>query len=525
MTGTAARRDNLASLEISALTLLPFALLALLGQMIAFTNPVPLSQHYFWPSTALLAVAIVGFCFPFTWRSSSVTLVFLVSYVGSVGLLLIAEGGKASGSGTLFLLPVIAAALFLGSRETLIATLAALAMLLAVGLSIHSPDDDLVRRLILWSAVCALVVVPIRTLRSRLQRSLHEARRLLHEARTLDVAARELSSLATESEVVAAAARLAAEVVSTPGAVQWQGAYLRHEGRGEVVVESSFPAGATGSSPMLPDATLRSLFTGVPDEAQGGAGSGPGDRAPAPRAAWVPVAPDGVPHGFLGIASRSAVTPEVCGQLAAIAQLVELSLSSLFAHKRIEDQAAAEERRRIARDLHDGLAHELTFIASKTRAMAREHPDAGELARSADRALDEARRAITVLSADHRQRIAESISQTAEDLSRRHDVAIRLDVADTVDVAGDLGEHLLRITREAISNAASHGRPKTITVSLWRDHTTHLVVEDDGSGFDLSEPSRGFGLVSMKERAAHLGGELDIRSAPDRGTRVEVLIP
>jgi signal transduction histidine kinase len=368
--------------------------------------------------------------------------------------------------------------------------------------------------------------VPIRTLRSRLQSSLRDARRLLHQSQTLDSAARELSSLATESEVVAAAARLAATVVSTPGAIQWQGAYVRHAGRGEVVVESSSPAaGITDADSVLSTTTLLSLFTGVEDTAVGGTPTTTTTSERTPQAAWIPVAPDGQGHGFLGIASRTSITPEIYAQLAAIAQLVELSLSNLFAHKRIEDQAAAEERRRIARDLHDGLAHELTFIASKTRSRAREDSDAGELARSADRALDEARRAISVLSADHHQCIAESISQTAEDLSRRHDVAIRLDVADTVDVAGDLGEHLLRIIREAISNAASHGRPKTITVSLWRDQKTHLVVEDDGSGFDLNKPSRGFGLVSMRERAEHLGGELDIQSTPTRGTRVEVLIP
>src|ERR1700686_2088472 len=109
--------DSPAAMPTSALTLLPFATIAIIGQLIAFPSPAPLTQHYFWSSSTLLAVRLVGFCVPYARRSAPASLALLLSYVASVGLLMLAEGGAATGSGTLFLLPVIAAALFLGYRE------------------------------------------------------------------------------------------------------------------------------------------------------------------------------------------------------------------------------------------------------------------------------------------------------------------------------------------------------------------------------------------------------------------------
>jgi signal transduction histidine kinase len=519
----------------SGLTLLPFAAIALIGQLIAFPNPSSLAQGFFWSSTSLLAVVLVGFSAAHVRRSAVASLTLLLAYIASVALLMMAEGGAATGSGTLFMLPVIVAALFYGYREAACVTVAALLALLAIGLAIHSADGELARRLILWSAICALIVVPIRALRTNLQRSLLEARRLLHRSRTLDAAARELSMLTSEHDVERSAARLAANVASASDAQTWRGAYVRRID-GEVVVDAVFPDDRS-ASPWIPvDVDVEGLLASV--EASGGPVVAAIEQPPrgvdsSPHAsgeqqtAWIVIAPEGSCHGFLSIASDAPVTTECLEQLAALAQLVELSLSNLFAHKRLEDQAAAEERRRIARDLHDGLAHELTFIASRSRSRANGSDDAetSEIARSADRALDEARRAITVLSADRRQGIAESISQTAEDLAARHGIAVRLEVADTVEVPGDVGEHLLRITREAICNAATHGRPGAIRVRLWNDGMTHLAVDDDGSGFDVGATSRGFGLVSMRERAERVGGTLCVRSAPGSGTSVEVLLP
>ena len=124
------------------------------------------------------------------------------------------------------------------------------------------------------------------------------------------------------------------------------------------------------------------------------------------------------------MASRGASLPNEClDRCIALGHFLELALSNWAAHRKLEQQATVEERRRIARELHDGLAHELAFIASKTRGAVAGAPpatlDVRELAGAADRALDEARRAITVLSVSQPQSLDCAISQTVEDLGSR----------------------------------------------------------------------------------------------------------
>ena len=188
---------------------------------------------------------------------------------------------------------------------------------------------------------------------------------------------------------------------------------------------------------------------------------------------------------------------------------------------------ALEERRRIARDLHDGLAHELSFIASKTKTATRIAPSAevlDALASAADRALDEARRAISVLSSGDPPPLPIAIAQTAEDMCERSLVALALEVDPDIRVPAYAVENLLRILREAIVNAGRHGLAGKVTVKLWEDQRVHLTIEDDGRGFDCSVPTRGFGLISMRERAQAIGGELRLATEPGRGTLIEVTL-
>ncbi len=244
--------------------------------------------------------------------------------------------------------------------------------------------------------------------------------------------------------------------------------------------------------------------------------------------AWVPVCPDGELHGVLTIASRGAAIPDECVErCVALGHFLELALSNWAAHRKLKEQAKTEERRRIARELHDGLAHELAFIASKTRgalAGAATSREARDLAGAADRALDEARRAITVLSVREPQSLDDAISQTVEDLGSRLGVAWDLQLADDIHVPGEVTENLLRIVREAITNAANHGASEHVRVSLERSGKLRLVIEDDGCGFDPDrQPAAGgFGLLSMQERAARVGAVLSVDSVPEQGTRVAV---
>ncbi len=255
----------------------------------------------------------------------------------------------------------------------------------------------------------------------------------------------------------------------------------------------------------------------------------PGRTGLVRHAVLVPVAPGGCLHGVLEIVSpNGALTDDSLERSVALGHLLELALSNWAAHEQLEQAGRAEERRRIARDLHDGLAHELAYIASMARSSrrARVDVDVQELSSAADRALDEARRAITVLSSAAPQSLVGAVAQTAEDLGARLGVAVRLEVADDIDTAPDVTEHVLRIVREAITNAATHGGPSVVTVTVRRDDGVRVVIEDDGCGFDPELGARsGFGLVSMRERADAIGAGFAVASAPSLGTRIELALP
>jgi len=188
------------------------------------------------------------------------------------------------------------------------------------------------------------------------------------------------------------------------------------------------------------------------------------------------------------------------------------------------DLAAAEERGRIARDLHDGLAQELSFIRSQTvGGSTLDDVRSGMVAEAAGRALLESRRLIRVLSSEQ--------APIDEDLHDALAPVTRAGIAVEVDVRGPgLGElspaqqaALVGIAREASGNAARHARPSRVWVRLEVGAgaaTGCLEVGDDGSGFDSTRPTDGFGLGGMRDRARTIGATLDVRSTPGFGTTI-----
>lgn len=189
---------------------------------------------------------------------------------------------------------------------------------------------------------------------------------------------------------------------------------------------------------------------------------------------------------------------------------------------------ASEERRRIARELHDGLAQELFFIAAKTGILARKDafPGAAELRDAAARALTESRLAIASLSSEDREHLDVALSREAEGVAARFHVDLDMQMQQGVDVAGDGQAAFRRILREAISNAVRHGHASQIKVRLSKEGGLRLSIADDGEGFDPEIiESNGFGLTSMRERIRALGGELRIESRLGRGTVVEAVLP
>ena len=199
----------------------------------------------------------------------------------------------------------------------------------------------------------------------------------------------------------------------------------------------------------------------------------------------------------------------------------------------VEAAAAAtvEERRRVARDLHDGMAQELAFIASQARWLA-DDPDPASrakiIASAAQRALDESRRAIAALTKPLDEPLDVAVAQAAEDVARRLDVRLDFEADKDFRADDDTREALVRIVREAVANAGRHSGATRIKVQLRQVDGVLLCVSDDGAGFDpatVEHASGHLGLVSMRERAEARGGKFSIHSARNRGTRVEVWVP
>jgi len=191
--------------------------------------------------------------------------------------------------------------------------------------------------------------------------------------------------------------------------------------------------------------------------------------------------------------------------------------------------AALDERRRIARELHDGVAQELAFVASQARLFV-SSPESVEvkyLAAAAERALDESRRAIALLAYPTEQTLDAAIVETVEELTSRAGSSPRFLVEPDVTVLPHTRETLLRIVREAVTNAHRHGHASLITVELSNSNGIHLRIADDGRGFDLTEvdDTAGFGLSTMRARVRSLGGELSVESRPAGGTTVQVDLP
>jgi two-component sensor histidine kinase len=200
--------------------------------------------------------------------------------------------------------------------------------------------------------------------------------------------------------------------------------------------------------------------------------------------------------------------------------------------------AQEEERRRIARELHDGVNQKLTALSIALTTLGRRAPSGpvdlvGELARLQERAAGVVQE-IRHLSHELHPGVLEHIGLVAaldgycEEFEDAHGVgvAFRAD-QDLGAVPIDLALCLYRATQEALGNVAKHAKARQVRVSVARDGgDVVLAVVDDGCGFDLTEPRRrrGLGLVSLEERIRrYLGEDLDPRARSRRPARPETL--
>lgn len=191
--------------------------------------------------------------------------------------------------------------------------------------------------------------------------------------------------------------------------------------------------------------------------------------------------------------------------------------------------AVLEERRRVARDIHDGVAQELAFISTQMHSLMVQVEDketGAQILESVQRALDESRGAISALGRPVNEPFHVTLARAAEEVAGRLGTRLVLAIDEDVVVPTAWEEALPRILREAVANAVRHGQARRVSVELRDADGIWLRVVDDGLGFDPSLPrsETSYGMIAMKERTESLGGQFQVVSQPGHGTSVSVLV-
>lgn len=247
--------------------------------------------------------------------------------------------------------------------------------------------------------------------------------------------------------------------------------------------------------------------------------------------------------GVLGVASRDGeklLSETELRLLEGIGARVALGIENSRLHARVLDEAVIEERMRIARELHDGLAQVLGYINVQTHAVSKLlSSDRTDDAQTELAAMEKAARQVYAdvreeiiglrISLPHRG-LVPALRDYLDQYEPMAGTDLRLEVGDgldALDLPASAEIQLLRIVQEALRNVRKHSHAATTLVRLSADSDTLTVeVVDDGGGFDPVDSGRTgwprFGLQTMRERAQSLGGRFELDSQPGYGTRVSV---
>jgi two-component system nitrate/nitrite sensor histidine kinase NarX len=265
----------------------------------------------------------------------------------------------------------------------------------------------------------------------------------------------------------------------------------------------------------------------------------------------VPLAIKDEIYGAIGLYSCTprVFSDEDIALALAFADQAALGIENARLRERAERAAVIEERTRLARDLHDSVTQSLYSLTLFAEA-ARRTAEAGDTPRAAQllerlgatalQALKEMRLLVHELRplALERDGLIGALQQRLDAVEGRAGIQTRLLVEGELDLPAAIESELYHIAQEALNNALKHAAASAVTVRLsicsegelipqgdaGCTHTVRLQISDNGCGFDPGGVGEhgGLGLISLRERAAKLGGEVHIRSALGQGTTVEV---
>lgn len=260
----------------------------------------------------------------------------------------------------------------------------------------------------------------------------------------------------------------------------------------------------------------------------------------------VPCVLDGRVLGVALVFSHTAprtFTPAQIELAEGIANVAAPAIENARLHRQVTQLTIAEERARLAQELHDELAQTLSAMRFHTSVIS--GLLAGQQTAEAEQALRTLEDMIGQAHVDVREAIynlrslaslqAGDLAALQSYLSRyeqHHGLAVELQAGEEAAgvLAGATGVQVLRVLQEALTNVRKHGRTRHARIELVRDGAWVVAsVQDDGQGFDpaaiAGKDTAHIGLEVMRERAEKVGGTLSIRSEPGRGTRVELRVP
>lgn len=243
---------------------------------------------------------------------------------------------------------------------------------------------------------------------------------------------------------------------------------------------------------------------------------------------------------FLGSSQPAYFKPAQTNLMKAVASQIALAVRNAQLYGQLRQTAVLEERFRLSREMHDGVAQTLGYLGMQAERLE-QLVERGDIA-AASGELKELRRVIADAYLDVRETIdglrltvdqpggfTAALQTHVEDFRRRTGLEVDCSCVDpSVDLPPDVALHLLRITQEALTNVRRHANASHVWVSLAReDGHLELTVVDDGEGFDNSHAldRSHVGLASMRERVRSLDGQITLATSPGQGTRVTARVP
>jgi signal transduction histidine kinase len=232
-----------------------------------------------------------------------------------------------------------------------------------------------------------------------------------------------------------------------------------------------------------------------------------------------------------------AMEREAIRRREANSRLVAIAAENAELHAKLlaraRETATAEERARMAREIHDTVAQGLTGIVTQLEAVEELVPatvrgrvdTARHLARTS---LVEVRRSIEALRPGplHDARLGDAVGQAVTTWREQYDIPATFTMTGAPQpMHSEVEVTVLRAAQEALSNVGRHAQARRVDVTLsYMEDVVVLDVRDDGTGFDAAVAD-GFGLTAMRQRVRLLSGSVDVESAPGTGTAVSVTVP